>query len=108
AAAADVAQQLVEIGMQHGLAAAEGDDRGAELGQFVDTPLHGGRWHRFRDFVVLVAVAAVDVASPDRDDLDEQRMGRVYQPARKFPRRSELAACRRENGQDSRDYSSQA
>ena len=37
--------------------------------------------HRRRHLVVLVAVAAVDVAAADRDDLDEQRVRGVGEPA---------------------------
>ena len=52
---------------------------------------HVGRDRR-RHLVVLVAVAAVDVAAADRDDLDEQRVRRVRQPAREFARR-DRALC---------------
>ena len=35
---ADAADQVVEVRMEHRLAAAERDDRRAELGQLVDAP----------------------------------------------------------------------
>ena len=37
---ADVADEVVEIGVQHRLAAAEGHDRRAQLGQLVDARQH--------------------------------------------------------------------
>ena len=40
---------------------------------------------RRRHLVVLVAVAAVDVAAADRDDLHEQRVGRMDESARELP-----------------------
>ena len=88
---ADVADEVVEIRVEHRLAAAEGHDRRAELGQLVDPPLHRVGRHRRRDLVVLVAVAAVDVAAADRDDLDEQRVRRVDQPAQRT--RAPSAPC---------------
>ena len=49
AADADMADQGVEIRVQHRLAAAEGDDRGAEVGQLVDAPAHRRRSAPARD-----------------------------------------------------------
>ena len=88
----DAADQVVEVGMEHRLAAAEGHHRGAELGQLVDAPDHRVGRHRRRDLVVLVAVAAVDVAAADRDDLDEQRVGGVGQAAHELAQPTHLAA----------------
>ena len=62
----DAADQGVEIRMEHRLAAAERDDRRAEVGQLVDPREHRVGRHRLGHLVVLVAVAAVDVAAADR------------------------------------------
>ena len=42
AVAADADDQVIEFGMQQRLAAADGDDGGAEIGQLVDAPKHFG------------------------------------------------------------------
>ena len=82
---ADPADQLVEIGMEHRLAAAERHHGRLEARQMIDPFDHRLRRHRVRHFVVLVAVAAVDVAAADRNDVDEKRMRGVRQPVCEFP-----------------------
>ncbi len=78
--------------MEHRFAAAEGDHRRAELGELVDPRHHVLGRHRLRDLVVFVAVAAVDVAAADRDDVDEQRVVGAQQTASELADRSHLAA----------------
>ena len=73
--------------MQHRLAAAEGDDRRAKVRELVDARQHLVERHRLGDLVVLVAVAAVDVAAADRHEVDEQRMIGMRQAARELPHR---------------------
>ena len=87
----DPADQGVEIRMEHRLAAAECDDRRSEVGQLVDPREHRLGRHRLGHLVVLVAVAAVDVAAADRHEMDEQRMIGAGETAREFadgPQRS--------------------
>jgi len=55
--------EIVEIRVQHRLAAAEGHDRRAERGEVIDAGLHQFGRYWGRNLVVLVAVAAIDVAS---------------------------------------------
>ncbi len=65
AAPPDVADDRVEVGMEQRLAAADGDDAGAQVRQAVDAPEHLVRRYRRRVVVVLVAVAARQVAAAD-------------------------------------------
>ena len=95
-APADVPDERVELGMEHRLAAAEGDHRRAERRELVYTTFHQRGRHGRRHLVVLVAVAAVDVAAADRDDLHEERVGGVDQPARELPQGARLTADRAE------------
>jgi hypothetical protein len=60
--------------VEHWLAAAERNHRRAEIGKLVDAPPHRRSRNGCRDLVVLVAVAAVDVAAADGYDLDEEWM----------------------------------
>src|SRR6476620_9730755 len=60
--------------MEHRLAAAECDDRRSQGGQLVDPREHRLGRYRLGHLVVLVAVAAVDVAAADGHEMDEQRM----------------------------------
>ena len=87
----DVPDEAVEIRMQHRLAAAESDDGGAERRELVDPAQHGLGGDRRRHLVVLVAVAAIDVAAANGNDLHEQRVRGVDQAARKLAERSRLA-----------------
>src|SRR6185436_7588606 len=89
---ADVADERVEIRVQHRLAAAERDDRCAKRRQLIDARLHDVCRHRSRHLVVLVAVAAVDVAAANGDDLDEQRVRRMHEPAGELPERASFTA----------------
>ena len=91
-AAADPADQDIEVRVQHGLAAAERDHGRAEIGELVDPIEHRRGWNRRRNLVVLVAVAAVDVAAADRDDLYEQRVGGMGEPAGELPQGARFTA----------------
>ena len=75
AAAADARDEGVEVRVEHRLAAAEGDDRRARGSASLSIrAIISSSRHRLRDLVVLVAVAAVDVAAADRHDVHEQGM----------------------------------
>src|SRR5205814_9749410 len=78
---ADMADQIIEIRMEHRFAPAEGDNRRSKRLERIDTAEHDVGRHRRRDFVVFVAVAAVDIAAAYRDDLNEKGMRRVYEAA---------------------------
>jgi hypothetical protein len=67
APAADVADDLVELGMQQRPAAAQRHDAGAQVRQSIDAPKHVGCRNRRGVIVELVAVRARQVASTDRD-----------------------------------------
>ena len=69
AVAADAANELVELGVQQGLAAADGDDRGAQAAEVVDALEHDFGVDRTGDVVVFVAVGAGEVAAADGDDV---------------------------------------
>jgi len=56
-------------GLQQRLAAGDGDDRGAEAAQMVDTPLHLLDGHGVGDAVELVAVGAGKVAAAHGHDV---------------------------------------
>ena len=84
AAAPNPSDQGIEIGMQHRLAAAEGDDRSAKGGELVDPREHLRRRDRLRHLVVFVAIAAIDVAATDGDDVHQQRMIRTGEAAQEF------------------------
>jgi hypothetical protein len=71
--------------MEQRLAAAQGHDAGAKLGELVDTTEHIRSWDRGRVVIVLVAVPTRQVAAPDRDEMGGDRL--VLEPARS--RRSE-------------------
>ncbi len=74
AALANAADDLVEFGMQQGLAAADGDDRRSQFRQLVDTLEHEFSGNGFGKIVVLVAVLASQVAAADGNDMRQQRM----------------------------------
>ena len=98
------ADQRVEIGVEHRLPPAEGDDRGAQVGELVDPRQHQVQRDRLRHLVVLVAVAAVDVAAADRHDVDEQRMVGGGKPAGKFPHGPHRTAGLPVNAHQTREY----
>ena len=76
AARADAPDNVVEIRVKQRLAAADGNDRRAQLRQLVDAPEHGLGRNRLREVVKLVAVLAGKIAAPHRDDVRQQRMVR--------------------------------
>src|SRR5262245_8216879 len=92
-----MADEIVQIGVEHRLADAERDHRRAELGELVDAAAHDVACDWRRDLVVLVAVSAVDVAATNGYDLYEQRMRRVAQAAHDLADRARLAADNRQN-----------
>jgi hypothetical protein len=57
----------------------------------VDPLEHRSDRHRLRDLVVLVAIAAVDVAAADRDEVDQERMSGVGQPMEELSNGARLA-----------------
>ena len=71
---------LVELRMQQRLAAADRHDRRAHLRQAIDPPKHFSKFHRLREIVEFVAIRAGQIASPDRNDVHQQRMPRRDQP----------------------------
>src|SRR5205823_3434429 len=95
AAPADVADQIVQLWMQHRFAAAERHDGGAQIGKPVDPMLQDAGRDRRRYFVVLVAVAAGDVEAPELDVLHERRGRGVDPPARDLTRGARFPADRR-------------
>jgi signal transduction histidine kinase len=79
AVAADVRHDQVQIGMQQGLAAADGDDGSAQRGQHVEALAHGFERHRFGAIVVFVAVGAGQIAAAHGDDMRQDGMVRGNQ-----------------------------
>ena len=71
---ADASDDVIHLGMQHGLASAERDDGGAQLGQVVQTPAHHIQGNGLRVIVVLVAVRAGEIAAANRDDVSQNGM----------------------------------
>ena len=82
AAVADAADDGVELGVHHRLAAGDGDDAGAQLAELVDAAQHLRERHRVRGLVVLVAVGAGEVAAAHGNDLRQDGMRRVEQTPR--------------------------
>jgi hypothetical protein len=72
--AADTADQLVEVGMQQRFTAAERNDLRPKLRKPIDAVQHVSRGYWRRDFVVLVAVRAGEIAAPDGNDLRIDRV----------------------------------
>jgi hypothetical protein len=73
AAAPDVANDLVEIGMQQRLASAQRHDTGPEIDQAIDPAQHVHGRNRRRAIVVLVAIRARKIAATDRDEMCRDR-----------------------------------
>jgi hypothetical protein len=69
AVAADAANELVELGVQQGLAAADGDNRGTETAEVVDALEHDFGVNRAGGVVVFVTVGASEIAAADGDDV---------------------------------------
>ena len=65
---------VVEFGMQHRLAAADGDDGSAQRRQSIEPPEHFLGWHRRGKIVEFVAVRAGKVAAAHRNDMHQQRV----------------------------------
>ena len=74
AAGADVANQVIQLRVQHGLAAAHRDAADAEIGQGVGAFNQDVESNGRRDMVVLVAVGTGDVATPGRNHVGQDRM----------------------------------
>jgi hypothetical protein len=68
---ADAGDEIGQVGVEQGFAAAEGNDGGAEGGQKVDAALHFVGGDGFGEGVVFVAVGAGKIAAPGRDDMRE-------------------------------------
>ena len=77
--------------MQQRFAAADGDDRSPHVGEQIEPLLHFFERHRLRLVVVLVAIAAIEIAAPHRNDVHEHRMLRRKQG---FRNHAQLARAR--------------
>src|SRR5579859_4223004 len=100
---ANARDDVIELGMQQGLASAQGDDGGPQLRQAVEAATHDIQRHGRREIVILVAVRAGEITPADRDDVGQHRMiGREHAlddhhelagaPVRGFPTSSETEA----------------
>ena len=76
--------------MEQRLAPAERDHGGAQRGQQVEPPQHERQRHGLRHRVVLVAVGAGQVAAPDGDDVDQQRVAAIQEGPRDLARRARV------------------
>ena len=80
AVAADARDQQVEIGVQQGFAAGDGDDGGAERRQVIQPLVHGVHRDGLREIVKLVAVGAGQVAAAHGNDVRQDGMVGGGQP----------------------------
>jgi hypothetical protein len=90
----DVPDDFVKLRVQHWLAAADGNDRGAQIRQQVHSPQHLGQRYRRGHRVELVAVRAGEIAAPDRHDLREDRVLAGVHRTREHTRLANPPACR--------------
>src|SRR5215471_8427113 len=81
AAMANAVDNLIEIGMEQGLATANGDDRCAELRKAVDAAQHEFGRDRVRDIIELIAITTGKIAAADRHDVGHDGMpARLHRP----------------------------
>ena len=80
AVVADARDQQVEIGMQQGLAAGDGDDGGAERRQVIQALVHGVHRDGLGEIVKLVAIGAGQVAAAHGNDVRQDGMVDGGQP----------------------------
>ena len=85
AVAADAGDDQVQVGMQQRLAAADGDDAGAQVGQPVEPLVHVVERHGLGMIVVLVAVGAGKIAAAHGNDVRQHRMAGGGQPLGDHP-----------------------
>ena len=78
---ADVMNDVVELRMHHGLAARNRDNRGSERSQLVYATLDQLDRHWRRGVVILVAIAASQIAPAHGDQVGQHRMARGDQGA---------------------------
>jgi hypothetical protein len=71
---ADAGDDGIELGMQQGLAAADGDDGGAHGTEAIDAAEHFVRGDRLREIVEFVAISAGKIAAADGNDVREERV----------------------------------
>ena len=67
---ANAGNDVIELGMQQGFAAADGDERGAQRGQLINAAVHFSERHRIREIVVFVAIGAGKITAPHGNDVD--------------------------------------
>jgi hypothetical protein len=73
ATGAHVADHLDQVGVEQGLAAGQGHEHRAQLGQAIDPRLERGQRHRRRGRIELGAVAARQVAAAGDDQVRHER-----------------------------------
>ena len=88
---ADAGDDLVEIGMQERLAAADGDDGGAQRAEPVNAAEHFLGGNGIREIVVFVAIGAGEIAAAHGDDMDQQGMAGGKQAFREETNLAQLA-----------------
>src|SRR5262249_33586420 len=71
---ANAFDDAIELGMKQRFSAADGDDSCSQGSELIDTLKHRLRWHRLGEIVELVAVSACQIATPDRNNVRQQRM----------------------------------
>ena len=96
AVAAYAGDQQVEIGMEQGLAAGDGDDGGAERRQVIQALVHGFHRDGFREIVKLVAVGAGQVATAHGNDVGQDGVVCGGQPLGDHPEFARAPVCGKE------------
>ena len=90
---ADARDDQVEIGVQQGFAAGDGNDGGAERRQVVQPRVHCVHRNGLREIVKLVAIGARQVAAAHGDDVRQDGMVGGGQPLCNHPELARTPLC---------------